>query len=57
MADLQKEEKPQNLKFTLSIEETNLIMDALGQMPFVRVHQLIAKIQQQAAGQLQNNQK
>lgn len=36
----------------LSVEEANQILDALGQQPFVKVHQLIAKIQQQAESQL-----
>lgn len=42
----------QDLEFKLTLEETNLILEALGQMPFVRVHQLIAKLQQQARAQL-----
>lgn len=46
----------QSLNLKMSIEETNLILEALGQMPFVKVHQLIASIQQQASEQLQNNQ-
>ena len=40
------------IKMILTLDETNLILEALGQMPFVRVHQLIAKIQQQAHSQL-----
>ena len=40
------------IKIMLTIDETNLILEALGEMPFVRVHQLIAKIQQQAHNQL-----
>ena len=36
----------------LTLEETNLVLEALGEMSFVRVHQLIAKIQQQAQSQL-----
>ncbi|RMG19602.1 MAG: hypothetical protein D6730_21250 [Bacteroidetes bacterium] len=42
-----------NLTLTLSIEEINLVLDALGQQPFNKVFQLIGKIQQQASGQLQ----
>lgn len=49
-------ENTKQLQFSLSIEETNLILEALGQMPFIKVHQLISSIQQQAASQLQNNQ-
>lgn len=46
---------PQRINLMLTIEETNLIMEGLGQLPFVRVHQLITNIQQQAAKQLQNS--
>ncbi len=42
------------IQLKLSINETNLILEALGELPFVKVHQLISKIQQQAATQLQN---
>lgn len=44
------------LQLTLTLHETNLILEALGEMPFARVHQLIAKIQQQAHAQLQATQ-
>ena len=40
------------IKIMLTLEETNLVLEALGEMSFVRVHQLIAKIQQQAQSQL-----
>jgi hypothetical protein len=36
----------------LSIDDTNLILEALGQLPFARVFQLIARIQEQARAQL-----
>jgi hypothetical protein len=42
----------QDIKLTLSLVETNLLLEALGQMPYVRVYELIAKIQQQAQMQL-----
>jgi hypothetical protein len=42
----------QEIKLNLSIAETNLILEALGQMPYVRVFELIANIQQQAQAQL-----
>ena len=45
----------QEIELKLTIEETNQILDALGQMPFIKVHQLIAKIQQQAQQQLQSD--
>jgi hypothetical protein len=41
------------LKLELDIEETNLILEALGQLPFVRVYKLIARIQEQAREQMQ----
>ena len=44
------------IKIMVTLDETNLILEALGEMPFVRVHQLIAKIQQQAQRQLQTAQ-
>jgi len=36
----------------LTIEEANLILESLGNLPFARVYQLIGKIQQQAGQQL-----
>lgn len=45
------ENKEVNLK--LSIEDANLILEALGNLPFKQVYGLIGKIQQQAAQQLQ----
>jgi hypothetical protein len=43
----------ENLYLHLTLEETNLLLEALGQMPYIQVHQLIAKIQQQASEQLE----
>lgn len=43
------------IKLTLSIEEINKILEALGSQPYVGVYQLINKIQQQASSQLQEN--
>ena len=43
-----------DVHITVSIDEVNQILDALGQQPFVRVYQLIAKIQQQAQIQLRD---
>jgi hypothetical protein len=37
----------------LSIDEANLVLEALGGMPFARVYTLVAKIQQQAQSQVQ----
>lgn len=42
----------QELKLTITIDEANLILDALGNEPFHKVFALIGKIQQQAAAQL-----
>ncbi|MGZ4968101.1 MAG: hypothetical protein ACXV8O_01710 [Methylobacter sp.] len=42
----------QNITLQLSAEEVNLLLEGLGSMPFVRVYNLIGKIQQQASGQL-----
>jgi hypothetical protein len=47
-------EKPMNrIEIDLSIEETNLILEALGQLPFVRVYQVIGRLQESARAQLQ----
>jgi len=43
----------QEINLKLTVEETNLLLEALGNMPFVKVHSLINKVQQQAAQQLQ----
>ena len=42
-----------DLKFTFTLDEINLILESLGEQPYVKVSQLIAKIQQQASTQLQ----
>lgn len=41
------------IKLELELAEVNGILSALGQMPFVQVQALIAKIQGQAAPQVQ----
>ena len=41
------------LKLELEIAEVNGILNALGNMPFIQVQALIAKIQGQAAPQVQ----
>ncbi len=43
------------MKFTLSVEETNLILEALGSQPFSKVFAVIGKIQEQAASQMSEN--
>ena len=42
----------QNIMLNVTLDEANLIMEALGEMRFSRVYQLVAKLQQQAAQQL-----
>ena len=42
------------IQLTITLDETNLILEALGELPFVRVHQLIGKIQEQATEQLRD---
>ena len=44
------------ITLTITLEEVNALLDALGSQPFKQVHQLIAKIQSQATSQLQNEQ-
>jgi hypothetical protein len=39
----------------LSVEEANLVLEALGNLPFSKVYALIAKIQEQASQQLKAN--
>lgn len=41
------------IQLNLTVEETNVVLEALGQLAYVRVHLLIEKVQQQATGQLQ----
>jgi len=41
------------IKLELDIAEVNGVLNALGQLPFVQVQALIAKIQGQAAPQVQ----
>ncbi len=43
------------VNLNLTVEETNLILEALGNLPFVRVYGLINKIQAQAQHQLDSN--
>lgn len=45
--------KPPTITLELELQETNLILEALGKLPFVSVYQLIGRIQQQAQAQMQ----
>ena len=42
----------QNLNFTFTAEETNLVMNALASQPYSQVFKLISNIQRQAEAQL-----
>jgi len=44
------------LKLDLTIDEVNLILKALGNLPFSEVFELIGKINEQASEQLNDNQ-
>ena len=39
------------MKFDLTIEEANIVLAALGRMPYESVWQVVAKIQEQAKDQ------
>jgi len=41
------------IQLSLTLEETNTVLEALGQMPYARVYLLVQKIQQQATEHLQ----
>jgi len=41
------------LKLEFTIDEVNLILEALGQQPFARVYQLIGRVQEQARAQVE----
>lgn len=40
------------ISLDVTIDEANLILEALGQLPFVKVYTLIGKLQEQARRQL-----
>lgn len=42
----------QDIKINLAIDDVNLILEGLGNLPFARVFTLVGKIQEQAAPQL-----
>ena len=42
-----------DISLKISVEEANLVLEALGNLPFVKVHDLIRKIHQQASQQVQ----
>lgn len=46
------ETTPKELNLQVTIDEANLILEALGNLPFKQVFSLVGKIQQQASQQL-----
>ncbi|GAB2857492.1 hypothetical protein GCM10022221_66360 [Actinocorallia aurea] len=42
----------QQITLTLTIPETNLVLDALGQLPYAHVYELVEKVRGQAHGQI-----
>jgi hypothetical protein len=40
------------ISLSLSVPETNVVLEALGQLPYARVYELIRKVQEQAQRQL-----
>ena len=40
------------IELSLTVEEVNLILEGLGQLPFARVYALVGEVQEQAARQL-----
>jgi hypothetical protein len=53
--DHRGEERMNAVNLELSLEETNLVLEALGAMPYVRVYTLVAKVQKQAQDQLRDS--
>ena len=43
----------QDIKLNLAIDDVNLILEGLGNLPFAKVYALVGRIQQQAARQLE----
>ena len=43
-----------NIQLDLTIEETNLILEALGALPFAQVYALIGRIQERARKQIED---
>lgn len=45
--------EPETLLFRMTIDQANLVLEALGQMPYIKVHRLIEQMQAQAKQQLE----
>jgi hypothetical protein len=46
----------QEITLRLAVEEVNLVLEALGNLPFARVFELVAKVQGQASEQIKSGQ-
>jgi len=44
----------QEIKLNLTIDEMNLILEGLGNMPFAKVFTLVGKVQEQASEQIKS---
>ena len=44
-----------DINLQITVDEANLLMEALGNLPFVKVYVLIGKLQEQAGHQLNTN--
>jgi hypothetical protein len=44
-----------DLELKLTIEEVNLVLEGLGNLPFARVYTLVAKVRDQASRQIQRD--
>lgn len=44
-----------DINLNITVDEANLILEGLGQMPFARVYALVGKLQDQAAQQLRED--
>lgn len=42
-----------SIRLELAVDDVNLVLEALGKLPFVQVYQVIARIQAQAQAQIQ----
>lgn len=44
-----------NITFTLTVEEANMVLGAVAQLPYAQVAALVAKLREQAEPQLKPN--
>lgn len=50
---MEKTNNQKDIHFAIKLDEANLILKALGKLPFEQVYELIGKLNQQANEQLQ----